>query len=186
MLEIIQTVPIIGRSSDGKEFHTHHVGIYMGNGQILEANETAGYVIVQDIIQTEDYFIEFVSPIFQLICYILEVKELYKKNRSSYGNASFGCGCLSAFRRKGICGCRATQQQGNIKGTVVDSNGEPIIGANVIIEGTTTGTITDIDGNFTLEVPTDAQLAVSYIGYKKVIIPVNGKTNFTIKMEDDA
>ena len=51
-------------SSDGKEFHTHHVGIYMGNGQILEANETAGYVIVQDIIQTEDYFIEFVSPIF--------------------------------------------------------------------------------------------------------------------------
>ena len=36
----------------------------MGNGQILEANETAGYVIVQDIIQTEDYFIEFVSPIF--------------------------------------------------------------------------------------------------------------------------
>jgi len=53
-------------------------------------------------------------------------------------------------------------------------------------KGTTNGTITDIDGNFTLEVPADAQLVISYIGYKKVIIPVNGKTNFTIKMEDDA
>ena len=51
-------------SGDGNKYHTHHVGIYMGNGQILEANETAGYVIVQDIIQTEDYFIEFVSPVF--------------------------------------------------------------------------------------------------------------------------
>ena len=73
-----------------------------------------------------------------------------------------------------------------VKGVVTDMQGEAIIGANILQQGTTNGTITDIDGNFTLEVPTDAQLAVSYIGYKKVIIPVNGKTNFTIKMEDDA
>ncbi len=73
-----------------------------------------------------------------------------------------------------------------VKGVVTDMQGEAIIGANVLQQGTTNGTITDIDGNFTLEVPADAQLVVSYIGYKKVIIPVNGKTNFTIKMEDDA
>lgn len=73
-----------------------------------------------------------------------------------------------------------------VKGIVTDMQGEAIIGANIIQQGTTNGTITDIDGNFTLEVPADAQLVVSYIGYKKVIIPVNGKTNFTIKMEDDA
>ena len=49
---------------------------------------------------------------------------------------------------KAYAAVEATQQQGNIKGTVVDSNGEPVIGANVIIEGTTIGTITDIDGVF--------------------------------------
>ena len=73
-----------------------------------------------------------------------------------------------------------------VKGAITDMQGEAIIGANIIQQGTTNGTITDIDGNFTLEVPADAQLVISYIGYKKVIIPVNGKTNFTIKMEDDA
>ena len=45
--------------------------------------------------------------------------------------------------------------------------GEAIIGANIIQQGTTNGTITDIDGNFTLEVPADAQLVISYIGYQK-------------------
>lgn len=73
-----------------------------------------------------------------------------------------------------------------IKGTVTDMQGEAIIGANIIQQGTTNGTITDIDGNFTLEVPADAELIISYIGYKKMIIPVNGKNNFIIKMEDDA
>lgn len=57
------------------------------------------------------------------------------------------------------------QQNRNIRGTVTDALGEPIIGANVSIKGTTTGTITDIDGHFTLEVPENARLTVSYIGY---------------------
>ena len=85
-----------------------------------------------------------------------------------------------------LCFCSFTWAQVKVTGVVTDPSGEAIIGANILQQGTTNGTITDIDGNFTLEVPTDAQLAVSYIGYKKVIIPVNGKTNFTIKMEDDA
>ena len=46
-----------------------------------------------------------------------------------------------------------TQQEKTVTGTVVDANGEPIIGANVVVKGTTTGTITDMDGRFTLNVP---------------------------------
>ena len=52
-----------------------------------------------------------------------------------------------------------------ITGQVKDALGEPIIGANVVVKGTTNGTITDIDGNFSLEVPDNAILVVSYIGY---------------------
>ncbi len=58
------------------------------------------------------------------------------------------------------------QQQGRtVQGVVLDSNQEPVIGANVLVKGTTIGTITDIDGRFTLEVPDNAVLVVSYIGY---------------------
>ena len=56
-------------------------------------------------------------------------------------------------------------QTGTIKGKIVDSNGEPVIGANVMVKGTTNGCMTDIDGNFSLK---DAKgtLVISYIGYK--------------------
>lgn len=58
------------------------------------------------------------------------------------------------------------QQNKKITGTVVDQNGEAVIGANVVQKGTTNGTITDIDGKFTLEVPAKAVLTVSFIGYQ--------------------
>ena len=63
------------------------------------------------------------------------------------------------------------QQQSTIKGTVVDSQGEPIIGASVLAEGTSNGTITDIDGVFRINVRPGAKLKVSFIGYtdKKVV-----------------
>lgn len=83
--------------------------------------------------------------------------------------------------------CEEVRQQNTItvKGIVTDMQGEAIIGANIIQQGTTNGTITDIDGNFTLEIPADAQLVVSYIGYNTITIPVAGKTNLTIKMADE-
>ncbi|MDD2954139.1 MAG: carboxypeptidase-like regulatory domain-containing protein [Parabacteroides sp.] len=64
-------------------------------------------------------------------------------------------------------GASPVAQQGKkITGTIVDANGEPIIGANVVVKGTTNGTITDFDGNYTIEgVPSGATLQVSYIGY---------------------
>lgn len=76
------------------------------------------------------------------------------------------------------------QQQGAIKGTVVDSKGEPVIGANVMAEGTKNGTITDIDGVFKLNVRPGTKLKVSFIGYEtKVVV---AKNDMRIVMADDA
>ena len=58
----------------------------------------------------------------------------------------------------------AFAQQKTIKGTVVDATGEPLIGVNVSVKGTTIGIITDIDGNYTLEVPSKSTIVFSYIG----------------------
>ncbi len=74
--------------------------------------------------------------------------------------------------------------QSRITGKVVDSNSEPIIGAGVVVKGTSTGTITDVDGNFTLNVE-GGTLVVSYLGYKTVETPIEGKTSFQIVMEED-
>lgn len=73
-----------------------------------------------------------------------------------------------------------------IKGHVVDKDGIPVIGANVRVKGTTIGTITDVDGNFSLEVDKNADLLeVSYIGYKTQSISLKGKTNLSIVLKED-
>ena len=64
-------------------------------------------------------------------------------------------------------------QTGTIKGKIVDSNGEPVIGANVMVKGTTNGCMTDIDGNFSLK-DTKGTLVISYIGYKTEEVQVKG------------
>lgn len=55
--------------------------------------------------------------------------------------------------------------QTQVRGIVVDESGEPVIGATILIKGTYQGTVTDIDGNFTLTAPTGGILVVSYVGY---------------------
>ncbi len=80
------------------------------------------------------------------------------------------------------------QQQGNhktITGIVKDESGEPIIGANVIEEGTTNGVITDFDGKFSLSVSSNAVVKISYIGYTEQNFSVRGKTDFSIILEED-
>ena len=77
-------------------------------------------------------------------------------------------------------------EEKRITGKVVDPAGEPIIGANVILEGSNTGTITDVNGNFTLNVPENGTLKFTYIGYNDQFIPIKGKTQFNIKMSDKA
>ena len=77
-------------------------------------------------------------------------------------------------------------QTKTVTGTVIDELGEPVIGANVVVVGTTNGATTDIDGNFSImNVAENAMLKVSYIGYREQTIPVVGKSNFSIAIEED-
>ena len=75
----------------------------------------------------------------------------------------------------------AFAQQISVKGHVKDVMGEPIIGANVLIKGTSTGTITDLDGNFTLNAPQNAIVSVTFIGYKEVEAKAKKTMLFTLK-----
>lgn len=81
-----------------------------------------------------------------------------------------------------------TQQQNLviIKGTVTDMKGEDIIGANVVEAGTSNGIITDIFGNFTLAVRPDAELQVSFVGYRPLTVSVKGQTQLIIRLEEVA
>ena len=88
------------------------------------------------------------------------------------------------FGGQAYAAVEATQQQATIKGTVVDSNGEPVIGASVVIEGTTTGTITDIDGVFMLNCQPGTKLQISFIGYTTKTVPA--KADMKVVMEDDS
>lgn len=79
-----------------------------------------------------------------------------------------------------------SQQSAKIttQGTIVDAQGEPLIGVSILEVGTTNGTITDIDGKFTLQVASGATLEISYIGYKTQQLPATPDFG-TIKMSDD-
>ncbi|MBQ8673912.1 MAG: TonB-dependent receptor [Bacteroides sp.] len=82
---------------------------------------------------------------------------------------------------------RDVQQTGTVKGTVVDALGMPIIGANVMVKGTSNGTITDIDGNFSLSNVSQGVLQISYIGYKTQEVAVKGnETNLQIVLKEDS
>ena len=73
----------------------------------------------------------------------------------------------------------------NVHGVVKDQTGETVIGATVIEKGTNNGTVTDFDGNFSLSVPANATLSISFIGFATQEIPVAGKTDFSIVLQDD-
>lgn len=77
------------------------------------------------------------------------------------------------------------QQTKKIAGTVVDKTGEAIIGANVKIQGTDKGTITGLDGNFTLEVAPKDVLIISYIGYLDVKVPIAGQKHIHVALSED-
>lgn len=81
---------------------------------------------------------------------------------------------------------KAQQNGRRITGTVVDAANEPVIGANVVVKGTTNGVITDIDGNFDLQVSDNAVLQVSFIGYVSQEIKVTQKTTYKIQLQEDA
>ena len=76
--------------------------------------------------------------------------------------------------------------QSQVKGTVKDANGLPVIGATVIVDGTTTGTTTDANGQFVLKADEKATLTVSYLGFKDAQVAVAGKTAVEVTLEEDA
>ena len=83
--------------------------------------------------------------------------------------------------------CSSAFAQIQVKGNISDKNSEPMIGVAIQEKGNNTnGTITDLDGNFSLSVNSNATLVVSYIGYKTQEIALNGRTNLAIVMEEDA
>ncbi len=80
--------------------------------------------------------------------------------------------------------CTMVFAQSDITGTVVDSQGEPIIGATVVVKGSAaTGTVTDYDGNFKLKVEAGKTLVFSYVGYDKQELPA--QNNMRVVMKDD-
>ena len=79
-----------------------------------------------------------------------------------------------------------TQQNNKITGTVLDETGTPVIGANVAVQGTTNGTVTDLDGNFVLNVPKGSTLVISYIGYTETLVKVGNENSLKITLKEDS
>ena len=80
----------------------------------------------------------------------------------------------------------AVQQGKKVTGVVVDGTGEPVIGANVVVKGTTNGTITDFDGNYTIEgVSANDVLVISYIGYLSQEVPVGNQSMIKVTLKED-
>ena len=95
---------------------------------------------------------------------------------------------ISVYAENGVndITVQAVMQTKTVKGTVLDENGEPLIGVSIVVKGTSTGTITDFDGKFSINLPGGSkELVVSYIGYKEQAIIVSGNAPLNIKMVPD-
>lgn len=110
--------------------------------------------------------------------------------------ASMFCLLLSAFSMSGAlaapvatgdANAMVVQQGKKVTGVVVDANGEPVIGANVVVKGTTNGTITDFDGNYSIEgVSANDVLAISYIGYISQEVTVGSQSTINVTLREDS
>ena len=81
-----------------------------------------------------------------------------------------------------FCGFSAYGQR-TVTGTVADETGEVLIGANILVKGTTVGTVTDLDGKFSLQVPSDNSiLVISYTGYGTMEMNVGSQSNLSVTM----
>jgi hypothetical protein len=80
---------------------------------------------------------------------------------------------------------QSVQQNRKIAGTVIDEQGEALVGASVSVKGTNIGTGTDLNGAFSLEVPKDAVLVVKYLGYTTFEVAVGNQDNLTISLTPD-
>lgn len=100
-----------------------------------------------------------------------------------------GTGCTYVVRENHIVISQAQisiqQSRKDVIGTITDENGDPIIGANIIEKGTTNGTVTNVDGNFTLNVENNAVLLISYIGYLSQEVTTAGRNIVNTVLQED-
>ncbi len=86
-----------------------------------------------------------------------------------------------------LCSTLAFSQVQTVTGKILDNDGQPIPGANILEKGTANGTVTDASGNYTISVSgANAILVVSFIGFKTTEVPLNGQTNIELKLDLDA
>lgn len=111
------------------------------------------------------------------------LQEVFNNSGIEY-NFNEGYISLSTTKKEPII-TSVNQSEKKVSGLVKDANGDPVIGANIAIKGTSMGTITDIDGRFTLNTPEKASLIVSYIGYLPQEIVVGNQSNLTITLKED-
>lgn len=82
---------------------------------------------------------------------------------------------------------KPSSQDKEVNGTVKDNEGQPLPGASIVVKGTTNGTTTDFDGNFTIQVPEGSStLVISYIGFKRIEVDVTDQDSITVQLEADA
>lgn len=79
-----------------------------------------------------------------------------------------------------------TQQAKKITGKVVDATGEPIIGASVLVKGTGTGTVTNVDGGFSVDAQLGSTLVISFVGYTSAEVKVGAGNVYTVTLKEDA
>lgn len=93
--------------------------------------------------------------------------------------------CSLAALALSASGLSAQERNITVTGTVTDEAGLPLAGLAVFAEGSTTGAITDLDGNYSIEVPSDAVLVFSYLGYRTQNVAVDGRTRIDLALEPD-
>ncbi|SFD69052.1 SusC/RagA family TonB-linked outer membrane protein [Thermophagus xiamenensis] len=76
-------------------------------------------------------------------------------------------------------------QEIRVTGKVTDTNGEPLPGVNIVVQGTTTGTITNINGEYSLSVPEDASLRFNFVGFEPIVVPVENRNVIDVVMKED-
>ena len=98
------------------------------------------------------------------------------------GNAGYSCVINNSHI---IVGNKPAKRESVVKGVVKDQKGEPVMGVGVFIKGTTNGTVTGLDGSFSINAGSDATLTISSIGYKSTEVAVAGRSSLTITIEED-
>ncbi len=104
---------------------------------------------------------------------------------SCAGLSVLACSSPQAFAADPLAAGQSTQSENQISGTVTDPNGEPLIGATVLVKGTTKGTATDIDGNYTVNAKPGDILVVSYVGYVPSEVKVGASSEINVVLQEN-